>query len=185
MSSRCANRRLRALAAALGFIFALGGGSSAYAYERVLRVCSDPNNLPFSDRKGEGFENKIAELLATDLSARLEYTWWAQRRGFVRNTLRAGECDLLLGAPKGYELALTTLPYYRAGYVFVHRRADGLRLGSLDDPVLRKVRLGVQMIGADFANTPPAHAISKRGITENVIGYPVYGDYGSDSPAAR
>lgn len=184
MSLRCAGNRLCAVAAALGFIAAIGAGPCANASERVLRVCADPNNLPFSNRQGEGFENKIADLLAKDLTARPEYTWWAQRRGFVRNTLRAGECDLLMGAPKGYELALTTVPYYRAGYVFVYRRADDWHLASLDDPLLRKVRVGVQMIGADFANTPPAHAISKRGITENVIGYPIYGDYASDSPAA-
>jgi mxaJ protein len=166
-------------------IASLGCAASTAASERVLRVCADPNNLPFSNQQGEGFENRIAELLAKDLDARLEYTWWAQRRGFVRNTLRAGECDLLMGAPNGYELALTTRPYYRSSYIFVYRSADALRPTSLDDPVLRKVRLGVQMIGADFANTPPASALSKRGILDNVVGYTVYGDYAQDSPAAR
>jgi mxaJ protein len=170
MPLRCVRNCLRAVIAALGFIAALGGDPSAHAADRVLRVCADPNNLPFSNRQGGGFENKIAEVLAKDLAARLEYTWWAQRRGFVRNTLRAGECDLLMGVPKGYELALTTMPYYRSGYVFVYRRADALHLVSLDDPVLRQLRVGVQMIGADFANTPPAHAISKRGIIGNVVG---------------
>src|SRR5437879_2623527 len=68
-----------------------------------VRVCADPNNLPFSNDAGEGFENRIAELLAHDLDVPLEYRWWAQRRGFVRNTLRAGDCDIVIGVPKGYE----------------------------------------------------------------------------------
>src|SRR5918912_42004 len=86
---------------------------------RVLRVCSDPNNLPFSNDRREGFENRIAELLARDLGRRLEYTWWPQRRGFIRTTLRAGRCDLVLGVPAAFELARTTRPYYRSTYVFV------------------------------------------------------------------
>jgi mxaJ protein len=157
----------------------------ASAAERTLRVCADPNNLPFSNDRGEGFENKLAELLARDRAAALEYTWWAQRRGFVRNTLRAGACDVLMGVPEGHALALTTRPYYRSTYVFVSRRADGLTLASLDDPALRTARIGVQMIGDDFANTPPAHALSKRGIVDNIVGYTVYGDYRQDSPAGR
>ena len=184
MYSRCVRNSLRAIVTALIVVAAFGSGLAGDRPDRVLRVCADPNNLPFSNHREEGFENKIADLVAKDLSAQLHYVWWAQRRGFVRNTLRAGECDVLMGAPKGYELALTTMPYYRSAYVFVFRQSDGLHPRSLDDPVLRNVRLGVQMIGADFANTPPAHAITKRGITQNVIGYPVYGDYGSDAPAA-
>ena len=80
----------------------------------VLRVCADPNNLPFSNDRGEGFENKIAEMLAHDLGERVEYTWWAQRRGFFRNTLKAGMCDVVMGVPSGFEMALTTRPYYRS-----------------------------------------------------------------------
>src|SRR5436190_8020019 len=80
----------------------------------VLRVCADPNNLPFSNARGEGFENRIAELVARDLGADLRYTWWAQRRGFVRNTLGVGECDLLVGAPARLERVLATSPYYRS-----------------------------------------------------------------------
>jgi mxaJ protein len=85
--------------------------------QRVLRVCADPNNLPFSNEAQEGFENRIADLLATDLKARLEYTWWPQRRGFVRNTLRAGTCDVIIGVPSSFELAATTRPYSSPGTV--------------------------------------------------------------------
>lgn len=150
-----------------------------------LRVCADPNNLPFSNDRGEGFENTIAELLAADRHARVEYTWWAQRRGFVRNTLAAGACDVVMGMPTGTDLVLTTRPYYRSTYVFVSRADRGLKLGSLDDPRLRQLRIGVQMIGDDFANTPPAHALAARGLVQNVIGYSVYGDYSQPHPLSR
>ncbi|MFN2596331.1 MAG: hypothetical protein ABR563_03995, partial [Pyrinomonadaceae bacterium] len=91
--------------------------STAWRDEHVLKVCADPNNLPFSNARGDGFENKIAELVAKDLNARVEYTWWAQRRGFFRNTLKSGSCDVVLGLPSGSEMALTTTPYYRSTYV--------------------------------------------------------------------
>lgn len=125
-----------------------------------LRVCADPNNLPFSNDRLEGFENKIAELLAREMNTQVQYTWWAQRRGFFRNTLRAGECDLVIGVPSSFELALTTSPYYRSTYVFVYRKDRRLKVHSFDDPVLHRIKIGVQMIGHDFVNTPPAHALT-------------------------
>ena len=148
----------------------------------ALRVCADPNNLPFSNDRGEGFENRIAELLAQDRRAALQYTWWAQRRGFVRNTLGSGTCDIVMGMAGGAEIVLTTRPYYRSTYLFVSREDRKLRLGSLDDPALRDLRIGVQMIGDDFANTPPAHALASRGLVQNVIGYSVLGDYSRPHP---
>jgi mxaJ protein len=151
----------------------------------ALRVCADPNNLPFSNERGEGFENRLASMLAADLGMRVEYTWWAQRRGFVRNTLAAGQCDVLMGVPTAFELAATTRPYYRSTYVFVSRRDRGLGLRSFDDERLRGLRIGVQMIGDDFANSPPAHALSARGMVQNVIGYSVLGDYSQPNPPAR
>ncbi|MFN2564446.1 MAG: substrate-binding domain-containing protein [Gemmatimonadaceae bacterium] len=152
---------------------------------RVLRVCADPNNLPFSNDRGEGFENKLAELVARELGARLRYTWWAQRRGYVRNTLNAGTCDVLMGVPMSFERTLATRPYYRSTYVFVVRRDAKVRVTSFDDAVLRRVRVGVQLVGDDGANTPPAHALARRGIIENVRGYSVYGDYRRPNPPAR
>ena len=152
---------------------------------RELRVCSDPNNLPFSNDKQEGFENRIAEIVARDLHAKLSYAWSAQRRGFVRNTLNQRQCDVLIGVPSSFERARTTTPYYRSTYVFVTRRDRHLRVTSFDDPALRRLRVGVQMVGDDFTNTPPAHALSKRHIISNVRGYSVYGDYRQPNPPAR
>jgi quinoprotein dehydrogenase-associated probable ABC transporter substrate-binding protein len=151
----------------------------------VLRVCADPNNLPFSNQRGEGFENKLADLLGQDLGERVEYTWWAQRRGFFRNTLKAGMCDVVIGVPSGFEMALTTKPYYRSTYVFLSRKDRHLDVKSFDDPVLRKVRIGVQIIGDDQSNAPPAHALTRRNIVDNVKGFTLYGDYSQHDPPAR
>ena len=151
----------------------------------VLRVCADPNNLPFSNQRGEGFENKLAELLGKDLGERVEYTWWAQRRGFFRNTLKAGLCDVVIGVPAGFEMALTTKPYYRSTYVFLSRKDRHLDVKSFDDPSLRKIRVGVQIIGDDQSNAPPAHALTRRNIVDNVKGFTLYGDYSQQNPPAR
>jgi mxaJ protein len=161
-----------------------GKGIAAPAV-RELRVCADPNNLPFSNRAGEGFENRLAESVARDLHARVRYTWWPQHRGFIRNTLKAGKCDVLIGLPSTVELAATTRPYYRSTYVFLSRRDRGIAVRSFDDPALRTLRIGVQMVGDDGNNSPPAHALANRGIIRNVAGYSVYGDYSQPNPPAR
>ena len=151
----------------------------------VLRVCADPNNLPFSNQKLEGFENKLADLIAGEMGEKVEYTWWAQRRGFFRNTLKAGACDVVLGVPSGFEMALTTSPYYRSTYVFLYRKDRKFNIGSFDDQELRKLKIGVQMVGDDFSNTPPAQALTNRNIINNVKGYTLYGDYAQPNPPAR
>ncbi|HYE34090.1 substrate-binding domain-containing protein [Methylocaldum sp.] len=153
--------------------------------KRALRICSDPNNLPFSNQKQEGFENKIGNLIAHDLNAEVKYTWWVQRRGFIRNTLKSHQCDVVLGVPSDFAPTLTTTPYYRSSYVFVYRRDSGLNIRSFNDPALHDVRIGVQIVGDDFANTPPAHALTSRKIINNVVGYTVYGDYSQENPPAR
>jgi mxaJ protein len=161
---------------------------AAWHYRPVpapLRVCADPNNLPFSNERGDGFENQLAEMIARDIGTRVSYTWWAQHRGFLRNTLNAGACDLVIGVPSHLDRTDTTRPYYRSTYVFVSPRRRHLGLASLDDPALRRLRVGVQMIGDDFANSPPAHALSSRGIITNVVGYSVLGDYSQPNPPAR
>ena len=150
-----------------------------------LRVCADPNNLPFSDVRQNGFENKLAELVAQQLGRTVAYTWWAQRRGFVRSTLKAQACDVIMGVPVGYDLVETTHPYYRSTYVFVSRQDRGLDISSLNDERLRHLSVGVHMIGDDGANTPPADALAHRGITGNVKGYMIYGDYRQSSPPSR
>jgi mxaJ protein len=155
------------------------------AWPRVLRVCADPNNLPFSDTAGRGFENRLAELVAADIGAEVRYTWWAQRRGFVRNTLRAGACDLITGLPAGFDPVATTAPYYRSTYVFVTRNDLVPAIESFDDPRLRHLAIGVHLIGDDYANPPPVSALARRGIVRNVKGYSIYGDYREPNPPAR
>ena len=154
-------RAVRGHRAARACRAALAAAAGRRRRRGVLRVCADPNNLPFSDRSGEGFENHLAALLASDRGARLEYTWWAQRRGFLRNTLAASRCDVVMGMPLHAERVKTTQPYYRSSYVFVSRAGAGLDITSLDDPRLRQLRIGVQMIGDDASNSPPAHALER------------------------
>ena len=149
-----------------------------------LRVCADPNNLPFSNQRQEGFENRIAHLVARDMGATVTYTWWAQRRGYTRNTLKAGSCDVFIGVPAGFGPVLATRPYYRSTYTFVTRR-DGPRITSFDDPRLRTLKVGVQLVGDDYANTPPAQALTNRHIVKNVRGYTVIGNYLQPNPPAR
>ena len=152
---------------------------------QTFRVCADPNNLPFSNQRQEGFENKIAELLANDLHAELQYTWWPQRRGFLRSTLNAGVCDIVMGLPTGVDAVLTTRPYYRSTYVFIYPQNNGYHITAFDDPILYKLKIGVHLIGDDYANSPPAHLLSARGIIRNVVGYSAFGDYAEDSPAGK
>jgi len=155
------------------------------ARARELRVCADPNNLPFSNAAGEGFENRIVALLAKDLGATVRYTWWAQRRGMVRNTLNAGDCDVIPGIASSSGITGTTDPYYRSTFVFVSRADRHLGdLRNYDDPRLRRLIIGVQLIGDDGDNPPPAHALARRGYVDNVRGYMVYGDYRSPTPQA-
>jgi mxaJ protein len=155
------------------------------AAARELRVCADPNNLPFSNQTEEGFENRIMQLLARDLGATVSYTWHAQRRGFVRETLKAGLCDIVAGTAAGMDMLRTTAPYYRSFYVFAARADRGLRPDSLDDPLLHDLTIGVQLVGDDGANPPPAEALARRGLVNNLRGYMVYGDYSQPNPPAR
>jgi mxaJ protein len=154
----------------------------ATAQARELKVCADPNNLPFSNRREQGFENELARLIARELHAQVKYVWWAQRRGNVRETLKAGLCDMIPGIASNLEMLATTRPYYRSSYVFVTRAADRIELSGFDDPRLRTLTVGVQMVGDDFANTPPAHALARRGVVDNVRGYMLYGDYAQENP---
>jgi mxaJ protein len=147
-----------------------------------LRVCSDPNNMPFSNTKGEGFENKIAELLGRELGRPVTYFWSPQRRGFVRNTLSADRCDVIVGVPAGFDPVATTKPYYESSYVFVSRRSRALAVRSLDDPRLKRLRIGIQITGDDYDNPPAAQALAARHIITNVQGFTVYGDYSKPDP---
>ena len=166
--------------ALLGAVLLLG--SCSLVPQRTLTACADPNNLPFSNKAGEGFENKLAELIAADLDAKLRYIWWAQRRGYVRNTLNEKKCDFWPGIASNVETVATSRPYYRSTYLFVTRRDAHLGGLTLDDSRLRNLRIGVQLVGDDASNTPPSHALAKRGIVANVRGYMLYGDYAALNP---
>ena len=147
-----------------------------------LRVCADPNNYPFSSERTPGFEDAVAHVVAKALHAQLVYTYRAARRGFVRETLGAHRCDVIIGAPVGLARVRTTKPYYRSRFAFVTRADRHLHLRSLDDPRLTALSIGVQLVGDDGANPPPAHALARRGIVANVHGYHVIGDYAESAP---
>jgi mxaJ protein len=155
----------------------LGSGSAP-----PLRVCADPNNMPFSNQQQEGFENKIARLVAHELDRPLAYFWSPQRRGFIRNTLNAQRCDLVMGVPAQYGLLQPTRPYYRSAYAFVSRRDRYLRIRSLDDERLKRLTIGIQITGDDYNNPPAAQALAKRHLVDNVRGFTVYGDYSNPDP---
>lgn len=153
------------------------------ASARELRVCADQNNLPFSKSDGSGFENRIANIIAAELGANVQYTWHAQRRGFIRTTLNAGLCDVIMGVPSSIHMLRPTRPYYRSSYAFV-QRADAKLITSFDDPRLKTLRIGVQLVGNDGVNTPPVHDLARRGIVGNVRGYLVQNDYSEEAPLA-
>jgi len=175
-----ANRTVLVLACGLGLACPAGAEATP-----GLRICSDPNNLPFSNSAEAGFENKLAAMVAENLGREVSYTWWAQRRGFIRNTLRADKCDVVMGVPAGYDLVETTRPYYRSTYVFVTRSDRHLDVESLLDPRLHQLTIGVHLIGDDGNNPPPAQALGEQGIVDNVRGYSIYGDYRQADPPAR
>jgi quinoprotein dehydrogenase-associated probable ABC transporter substrate-binding protein/PQQ-dependent catabolism-associated CXXCW motif protein len=131
----------------------------------ALRVCADPNNLPFSNDKGEGFENEIAELFAERLGVPVRYTWHPQTMGFVRNTLRAYLCDIVMGVASTNELVQNSNPYYRSTYVLAHRTADGERFADLESPAIRDATIGV------IAGTPPADLLTERGLLDQARSY--------------
>jgi mxaJ protein len=151
-----------------------GGSAGAGEAKKVLRVCGDPNNMPFSNQKREGIENEIAAVLAKDLGWELEYVWWPHQRGLVRRVLNTERCDVLVGIPTGYDLVSWTKPYYRTGYVIAYRKDRLDELRSLDDPRLKTLRVGVQV------NTPPHDALGRRGIVgSNVVAYQLMYDSNS------
>jgi mxaJ protein len=169
MYSRCPDAKFAIL------VVALCCAATASAASRELRVCADPDNLPYSHRDETGFENRIARVIADELHAELSYTWVPLQRGFVRKTLNAGLCDVLIGVPSGFDPVLTTAAYYRSAYVFVHR-SDRPAPESFADPALQRARIGVPLVGDDGAATPPGHAVISLGMTHNVAGYTAYGD---------
>ena len=154
----------RSVGALLTIWVALAAGPIA---QSPLRVCGDPNNMPFSNEHGDGFENRIARLVARDLHRPLEYFWLPQRRGFIRNSLNARRCDVVIGVPAQYGLLQPTKSYYRSTYVFVSRRDHRLRIDSFDAPSLKSLTIGIQIVGDDYNNPPAAQEFASRHIVQN------------------
>jgi quinoprotein dehydrogenase-associated probable ABC transporter substrate-binding protein len=140
----------------------------------VLAVCADPSNLPYSNDRQEGFENRIARLLATDLHADLRYTWYREHSSFFRRTLLAGVCDVVISVPASLPNVAVTRPYFTSSYVAVTRARDGRHFVTFDDPWLRDARIGVQQVGAEGYTTPPAMSLTARGIDEHLVFYPMW-----------
>lgn len=150
---------------------------------KTLRVCADPNNMPFSNQRGEGFENRLAGVVAGAMGARLEFVWWSERKSLVKNTLDEGRCDALMGVPSALDSATVTKPYYRSTYVFVSRSGEHLQPVSLNDSRLEKWRIGIHEVGDDYA--PPAVALARRGLSANIVGFSLFGAYGEPDPPAK
>jgi mxaJ protein len=141
-----------------------------------IRVCADPDNMPSSNDKLEGYENKLATLISQELKAKLEYVWYPTRRGYFR-ILNGMYCDLAMEVPAGLDMAGTTKPYFRSGYVFVTRKGSGLEdLKNLADPRLKKLKIGVNIYTSDAENSPPAMALSHYGVVGNLTGYSTFFD---------
>jgi quinoprotein dehydrogenase-associated probable ABC transporter substrate-binding protein len=178
--------RTWSLITAFGLLLAQGaaaqapglGASVELVDPKVFRVCADPNNLPFSNEKGEGFENKVAELMARKLDESTRYTYFPQVIGFVKNTLNALRCDVVIGVAVGDDQLQTTNPYYRTAYSLVFRPSSGLDgVDSLDDPKLKGKHIGV------VAGTPPATVMARDGLMALAQSFPLTIDTRVDAPA--
>jgi quinoprotein dehydrogenase-associated probable ABC transporter substrate-binding protein len=172
------------MSSAIRYLIAVGvAACCAAALEAApLRVCADPNNLPFSNDKLEGFENRIAGLVAKDLGMQLAYYWFPQRSAFFKKTLNAGVCDVVMGVPSGMDDAAATHPYYRSTYVFITRHNRNLHIVSLDDPRLRTLKIGVHVLGEQDDSLPPVHALIGRGIVHNLVGFSIFGNLNEKDP---
>ena len=146
--------------------------------QQSLKVCADPDNLPYSNRARQGFENRIAELLARDMNRKLVYHWSRMGRGFVRDVLNKNECDVLIEIPRTFPRILTTPAYFSSSYVFVTRKSRNIDVSSFDDSVLRHLEIGIQVLDDDYA--PPAQALARRGVIGNIIGFDTTGTDAGD-----
>jgi len=153
---------LRILSTAVSFVTLASLSGQAHAWE--MRVCADPNYLPFSREDQTGYENRIAAILADELKAKLTYVWWPQATTMVSEQLREGECDIIMGVPESREGILPTIAYYRSPFTFVYRADSGYDISSFDDPVLKDLSFGVQARG-----DTPHGALAKRGLANNVL----------------
>ena len=176
---RCVTLRRVATLAGLGlvgFVLPARAQRPAPLDPEKIRVCADPDNMPSSNDKLEGYENKLATLISQELKAKLEYVWYPTRRGYFR-ILNGMYCDLAMEVPAGLDMAGATKAYFRSGYVFVTRKGSGLDdINSLADPRLKKVKIGVNIYTSDAENSPPAMALSHYGVVGNLVGFSTFFD---------
>lgn len=168
MSSRCRRAGVAALFACSLLLHA----------QTPLRVCSDPDDLPFSNVSRSGFDNRIAELLGREIHRPVVFVWARARRGFLREQFNKGACDMLMGVPQGMKHVRTTIPYYRSSYVFVARRSSNLHLTRFDDPAIGKQRIGLQILEEDFS--PPSLPLIRSGHAAQFLGFDSFGKGGED-----
>ena len=155
--------------AAISFSFAQAVAETPSS-DTPFTVCADPADLPFSNKELEGFENKIANIVTEALNIEPKFYWWPNQRGLVRNTLNKNLCHVLIGVPTDYDLVLTTKPYYRTTYVLTYRLDQKIDIKSLDDPILKKLRIGINV------NAPPSEILAQNGLMDNVVGYSSFYD---------
>jgi mxaJ protein len=155
------------VAAVLVYVWTLGTVSTQ---STTLRICGDPDNLPYSNDKLEGFDNKIAAIVAADLGSKLDYTWYPHQMGLIRNTIDAEKCDVVFGVPEGLDRVTWTKPYYRTSYVLAQRAKESYRITSFEAPELKTLKLGV------YENTPADESLARRGHLNNVSTYQLFFD---------
>ncbi|HJT71412.1 MAG TPA: quinoprotein dehydrogenase-associated putative ABC transporter substrate-binding protein [Terriglobales bacterium] len=166
--------RAASFCASVIFLFAAGSSFCKPAQQKTLTFCADPNNLPYSNSKEQGFENKLAQIVASDLQARVVYRWQRMGRGFVREYLNKAVCDVVPGIPARSGQMLTTAPYYRSTYVFVYLANAKDMPASLNDPKLHRMKIGIQAVGEEL--TPPGDALARRGMQDAIVPYYTTGD---------
>ena len=153
----------------LSLVFTVATATGFAQTSKALRVCADPNNMPLSNEAGQGLENKLAQLVAGKLGKTVEYTWWSERKSLATNPISKDRCDVLMGVPSAIDEVSVTRPYYRSTYVFVWRCDRDLHISSLADERLSELRIGINIVGDDYA--PPSFALASRGLTKNVVGF--------------
>lgn len=155
--------------------------SAASLPAATLKVCADPNNLPYSNRESAGFENELARLVAHDLGRTLELVWVPQRGRYLRS-IKSGACDVIMGVPTGMDPLATTDPYYRAAYVFVTRRDAHHPVRSFADPWLRGKKIGIHLLQEEDATSPPVPALVANGLFENIVWYKLFPNFTRPNP---
>jgi len=148
-----------------------------------FQICAGADNLPYSNMKGEGFENKLADLLAHDLGRPYRYIWLGPKASELSKHIADGSCDLVMGVASSVTYLATTKPYYRSTYVWVSRHDRFLTIRSVDDPALKTLSIGVHYLGEDNSEIPPLRALGKRGLMKNIIGFRIQGNFAKHDQA--